>query len=212
VDVRTDAGATASILTQYLLEQEVPIPPPVATALYYGIRTDTLDMSRNVSDLDVKAHRHLLDLVDRERLRAIAHPRVRLAYFRHFRNALSATEIYGSLVLSTLGRVDNPEMVAEVADLLLRLEGITWVVCGGLYENNYYLSVRAAVPGKDAWRLLRDVLHDQGSFGGHGAVAGGRIPLVDDSDRGLKRLELELKKGFLAALGERGTPLVRLEE
>jgi len=33
-------GATCSMVTGYLMEQEVPLPQSVATALFYGIETE----------------------------------------------------------------------------------------------------------------------------------------------------------------------------
>ncbi len=206
VDIRPEVGATSSILTEYFHELDVEIPVRVASALYYGIRTDTADLSRNVSELDKKAHLDLYPLVDREALRAVTNPTVTTSYFQALRKALTTARIYGSVIICSLRRTDNPEMVAEVADLFLRLEGISWVVCGGFYNGVYYLSVRAAErKGKDAWLLLKDVLKGEGTFGGHGSVAGGRISTVDDSDRGLRRLENRLKRSFLEVLGERGS-------
>ena len=38
IDIRPGVGATASILTQYLQELDVPVDKRVATALLYGIR------------------------------------------------------------------------------------------------------------------------------------------------------------------------------
>ncbi len=210
-DIRTGTGATASILTEYLVDAEATIPPNIATALFYGLSTDTADFSRNVSDLDEKAHMVLLPKVDREALRRIRRPRIPVDYFRALGKALAGTEIYGSVVFSSLRHTDNPEMVAEMADLLVRLEGVAWAVCGGLYQNTYYISVRADEGlGKDAWLLLKDVLKDEGVFGGHGTVAGGRLPVIDTSERSIRKLENHLKKGFLDALGERGTVVKRL--
>ena len=205
-DIRPDVGATSSILTEYYEELGLEIPERTASALYYGIRTDTADLSRNVSELDKKAHLRLYPLVNREALRAITHPTVSTSYFQALRKAITTARIYGSAVICSLRRTDNPEMVAEMADLFLRLEGISWVICGGLFKGTYYLSVRAAEGrGKDAWLLLKDVLKGEGTFGGHGSVAGGRIQTVDDSDRGLRRLENRLKRSFLEVLGERGS-------
>src|SRR5262249_40393510 len=40
VDVRDGLGATCSIATSYLMEQELSLPAPLATALLYGIETE----------------------------------------------------------------------------------------------------------------------------------------------------------------------------
>lgn len=205
-DVRTDIGATCSIVTGYLMDREMEIPPRVATALLYGIRTDTADLSRNTSKLDEQAYMYLMARADRKALARISCPSLPKDYFRVFRKALNATRIHGKLVVCSLGVTENPEIVAELADLLLRLQGAEWVVTGGLYEGRYYISVRAKTYGRDAWSLLKEVLKDEGSFGGHGTVGGGSIPLTDDSPRGLRRLERRLMKNLLEALDETQTP------
>ncbi|MCA8970159.1 MAG: DHH family phosphoesterase [Planctomycetes bacterium] len=209
-DVRTDVGATCSIVTGYLMDLGLDIPPRVATALLYGIRTDTADLSRNTSPLDERAYLHLMQRADRKALASIAQPSLPANYFKVFRKALNATRIHGKLAVCSLGTTENPEIVAEYADLLLRLEGTEWVVTGGLYKDTYYVSVRAKTYGRDAWSLLREVLDGEGSYGGHGTVGGASIPLEDDSPRTLRRLERRLYQRLLDALGEGQTPAKRL--
>lgn len=209
-DVRTDVGATCSILTGYMMDLGMDIPPRVATALLYGIRTDTADLSRNTSPLDEKAYLHLMQRADRKALASISSPALPANYFRVFRKALNATRVHGKLAVCSLGETENPEIVAEYADLLLRLQGTEWVVTGGLFKNTYYISVRAKSYGRDAWSLLREVLDGEGSFGGHGTVGGGSIKLEDDSPRTLRRLERRLFQRLLEALDETQTPPTRL--
>ncbi len=204
-DVRTDIGATCSIVTEYLMDLDYEIPPRVATALLYGIRTDTADLSRNTGPIDEKAYLHLMLRADRKALARISRPSLPKDYFRAFRKAMNGVRIYGKVVVCSLGETENPEIVAELADLLLRLQDAEWVVTGGLYEGTYYISVRAKTWTSDAWHLLSEVLRDEGSFGGHGTVGGGSIPLADDSPRGLRRLERRLMKNLLEALGESQT-------
>jgi len=205
-DVRTDVGATCSILAGYLMELGLEIPARVATGMLYGIRTDTADLSRNTSDLDERAYMHLMARADRQALAEISKPSVPKNYFTVFRHALNQTRIFGRVVVCSLGVTDNPLIVAEVADLLLRLDEAEWVVTGGLYNNTYYISVRAKDYGRDAWSLLRDILDGEGSFGGHGTVGGGSIPVKDLSQRSLRRLERRLLRNLLSALGESHTP------
>lgn len=209
-DVRTDVGATCSIISGYLMELGIDIPPRIATALLYGIRTDTADLSRNASPLDENAYMHLMQCADRKALASIAQPALPTGYFRVFRKALNATRIHGKLAVCSLGQTENPAIVAEFADLLLRLEGAEWVVTGGLYKSTYYISVRAKSYGRDAWSLLKEVLEGEGSFGGHGTVGGGSIPLDDESSRTLRRLERRLFTRLLEAVGESHTPATRL--
>ena len=147
---------------------------------------------------------------DRKALARISQPQLPLEYFRVFRKALNAVRIHGKLVVCSLGQTENPEIVAELADLLLRLENAEWVVTGGAYEGIYYVSVRAKSYGRDAWSLLHEVLDGEGSFGGHGTVGGASIPLSDDSPRDVRRLERRLMKNLLEALDETQTPGISL--
>jgi nanoRNase/pAp phosphatase (c-di-AMP/oligoRNAs hydrolase) len=176
----------------------------VATALIYGIKTDTADLSRNVSDLDMRAHDFLFPLVDREKLVAIMRPRLPAAYFQVLKEALRKVRLYERVAMCSLGPIGSAEMVAEVADLLLRMEGVSAVFCGGLVDKTYYVSVRTDLGG-DAWRLIGDAMSGEtGTFGGHGSVAGGSIQLPDPNPRALRRLERRLERNILRSVGLEG--------
>jgi nanoRNase/pAp phosphatase (c-di-AMP/oligoRNAs hydrolase) len=106
--------------------------------------------------------------------------------------------------MCSLGSIGSAEMVAEVADLLLRMEGVSAVFCGGLVDKTYYVSVRTDLGG-DAWRLIGDAMSGEtGTFGGHGSVAGGSIQLPDPNPRALRRLERRLERNILRSVGLEG--------
>lgn len=204
VDVRPEVGATSSIVAGHLLTAGVVPSTQAATALAYGIRTDTADLSRNVSDLDLRAFEFLSPHIDRQKLAAITNPSLPVAYFRTLKDALTKVRLYDGLALCSLGRTTSAEMVAEVADLLLRMEGVRAVFCGGLVGQSYYVSVRTAVGG-DAWSLIRAGIDGEGgSCGGHGSVAGGSITLDSADSRALRRLERRLERNVLRAMGVSG--------
>ena len=211
-DVCTEIGATSSIVAGYLMRLNVPMPSDVATALYYGIRTDTADLSRNASPLDVAAYEFLASKIDRPKLAEITTPDLPLPYYKALRDALNNIRIYERVVLCSLGKISSPEMVAEVADLLVRLEGKQAVFCGGMADGKYYISVRSELPGRDAWRLLGDALDGEGSFGGHGSIAGGSVPVPDDNPRTIKRLERRLERNVLRSMGVEGATVSGLAE
>lgn len=203
-DVRTDVGATSSIVGGYLLAAGVTPSPQAATALAYGIRTDTADLSRNVSPLDLAVWDYLSPHVDRQKLAAIANPRLPVRYFEALKQALSKVRLYDGVTLCSLGRTASAEMVAEVADMLLRMEGVRAVFCGGLVGAQYHISVRTELGG-DAWALIRAGMDGQGgSCGGHGTVAGGAIPMEGADTRALRRLERRLERNVLHAMGVTG--------
>ena len=81
------------------------------------------------------------------------------------------------MVITDLGRVDTPDLVAEIADFLLRLEEADWAICMGRYEDSVVMSLRTGEEDAHAGKVIRRVVAGPGRAGGHGAMAGGRVPL-----------------------------------
>jgi nanoRNase/pAp phosphatase (c-di-AMP/oligoRNAs hydrolase) len=52
-DVRSDIGASSTILAGYLRAAGIDPPLPLITALFYGIKTDTMGLSRGAMAADV---------------------------------------------------------------------------------------------------------------------------------------------------------------
>lgn len=176
-DVRPWIGASSTILTQYLRAAECKPTMKLATALFYGIKTDTKALSRDTSAADVAAYFYLLPFVEVDALVEIENAQVPAAYFRNLAKAIDGARVYGDVVISTLGEMDYPDLAAEIADLFLRLEGVEWVICMGSYEDDLYLSVRARQEDADADALARAAVGERGSAGGRNTLAGGQIPL-----------------------------------
>ena len=64
VDVREDYGASATILFEYLLSQDVYLSTRLATILLYAIKSDTLFFSRQTNRVDLEAFSYLYPLAD----------------------------------------------------------------------------------------------------------------------------------------------------
>jgi len=201
-DIRPEYGATATIVGEYLVAAGLQFGKREASALVYAIRSETQDFRREFSGPD----KRLFDLVypnaDKRAIASIQSPRLPISYFRSIHRALESLEGVGTLVASHLGNVDQPDIVPEVADLLVRLEGKTWSLCTGAWEDRLYLSLRTTNPRADSGRLMRRLVGKRGKGGGHGMMAGGWISL--DQGRGgtprdlyrslLRRLAKALKK------------------
>ena len=127
LDLRDNYGATSTILTEYLRESKLDVEPKIATALFYGIAAETQDLGREATAADIEASHFLYPYANKRRLAKIENARVPREYFRVFREAIDHAALYDhKVVVSLLGDVQYPDMVAEVADFLLRLEGAEW--------------------------------------------------------------------------------------
>lgn len=176
-DIRPWIGASATIVTQYFRSANVKPPARIATGLFYGIKTDTKSLSRDTSAADVAAYFYLLPFVDVDAIVNIENAQVPPAYFRNLAKAMQAASVYEGVVISYLGQTGYPDLTAEIADLLLRLEGIQWVVCMGVYEQELYVSVRARSEDADAEKLAQTIIGELGSAGGRNTLAGGQVHL-----------------------------------
>jgi nanoRNase/pAp phosphatase (c-di-AMP/oligoRNAs hydrolase) len=112
-------------------------------------------------------------------------------------------------VIVDMGDVYVPEIVPEVAERLVSLEGLRWSLATGAYRGELYLSLRLNDRRINAGRLVRELCAPLGgSAGGHGAMAGARIPLLG---RPTSKVAEEVADAFLRAFHVRtgaGVPLV----
>lgn len=196
-DVRPEIGACATMLCEYLAAAEIEIDAPLATALFYGIKSDTRGLSRHTDELDIWAYTILRNLIDTDLLNQIEHVQLPRSYFRSLNDALANTRLYhcdllvagseetngngqpcvGDVAISMLFSMKRPDMASEVADLLLRLDGVCWAVCLGIFEDRLVISVRSDSADARAGRLVRSIVGRNGTAGGHDTMAGGRIHL-----------------------------------
>lgn len=174
-DVRPKYGATATIVAEYMIAAGVQPTHALATALVYAIRSETLDFAREHTGPDKAIHDLFFPQANHRLLARIQSPRLPLNYFANLHDALENLEAVDALILSHLGPIDQPDMVPEIADLLLRLEGKTWSLVTGYFGDRLYLSIRTTNPRADAGGLMRRLIGRRGKGGGHGMIAGGWI-------------------------------------
>jgi len=209
LDLRDQYGATSTILTEYLGESKLAIEPKIATALFYGIAAETQDLGRESTAADIEASHFLYPHTNKRRLAKIENARVPREYFRVFREAIDRAQLYDTVVVSMLGDVRYPDMVAEVADFLLRLDQVTWAAAIGTFGSCLHCSIRTTERDVNAGDLLQQVLGSK-LAGGHDMIAGGRIHVGPDP-AAHERAAVMVRGRLLAALGldpSHGQPLV----
>jgi nanoRNase/pAp phosphatase (c-di-AMP/oligoRNAs hydrolase) len=200
VDVRRSLGATCSIVTSYLREQDVAVPPRVATGLLYGIETELSGYPREASALDDSALLFLYPLADKDLLARIRNARLPQSHFECILRALQSSFVYDRLIISWVNDLPQPELAAEVVDFLIRFEEIDWAVCAGVYEDKLILSVRSTAEGARAGEMLRKVVGRMGKAGGHDRRAGGTIQLPSTSPTAVEQVQSLLRRSLLKAL------------
>lgn len=215
IDIRTGYGATATILTEYLLESGLEIPSKIATALSYGISSETQDLGRESSESDLQAYLALFPQSNKKILANIVHPRISRDTYMTLNRALHHSVLYKNAIATCLGEISNPDYVAFIADFMLRCERVNWSMCLGRFKDKLIVSIRTTNVKAQAGRFLRSLLGKKGTAGGHGMIAGGQVSCEKFEHDDCIKLEEELIQNFLKKLGYKDvkemTPLLTAE-
>ena len=186
-DIRTHLGATSTMVTGYLIEQRVVVTPQLATALLYGIDSETTGYPREASSLDDGALIWLFPRADKDLLAQIRNPKLPQSHFATFQHALANAFLYDELVVSWCGTVTQPDIIAEIADFFIRFDQVNWSLAAGVFEAQLKLSLRASSLGGRAGETLHAVVNGLGFAGGHDKRAGGAIVLARPSSRNRRK-------------------------
>jgi nanoRNase/pAp phosphatase (c-di-AMP/oligoRNAs hydrolase) len=200
VDVRHGLGATCSLVTSYLMEQELKVKERVATGLLYGIETELCGYPREASVLDDSAQQFLFPLANKDLLARIRNARLPQSYFECILQALQSSFVYDRLIISWVNDLPQPELAAEVVDFLIRYQEVDWAVCAGVHEDRLVLSVRTTLRNGHAGEMLRQVVGELGRAGGHDRRAGGFIALPSTTTHAVESVQGELRRRLLRAL------------
>jgi nanoRNase/pAp phosphatase (c-di-AMP/oligoRNAs hydrolase) len=199
-DIRSNYGATATIMYEYLMASSISINQPLATGLLYGIRSDTLDLGRESSKADIDAVVGLYPLANKRMLAEISQSEVSREFLSELSLGLANTRVHGKAVVSNIGRTRIPDAVSETADVILRLEGISWALCSAISGRQFFFSIRCSDPEGDAGQVAQVISNDLGTGGGHRSMAAGQIDTYKLSKDEIEELHTRIRKRFIKHL------------
>jgi nanoRNase/pAp phosphatase (c-di-AMP/oligoRNAs hydrolase) len=173
VDIRPDVGAASTMITQYLRTAGETISARLATALLYGIRTDTDVLRRGTSRDDITAYGFLQELADHELLRKVGRPAFSLAAVRAVGRAVAGLRTREDIAVAYAGRLDaqSAHVLPNVGDFCLAIEGVSWAAAGGRIGDELAINIRRAGSGAGAGDLARAMAEQEGMGGGHHSMA-----------------------------------------
>ncbi|NHN60392.1 MULTISPECIES: bifunctional oligoribonuclease/PAP phosphatase NrnA [Halorussus] len=177
VDHREAAGATATIMTEYVDALDVEFDETLATGLLFAIRRETLGFLRGVTREEYGAAQLLHDHADMEMLRRLSTPAVSGATVDAIADAVDNRTVRGSVLISHVGRTSERDALPQAADYLATLEGVETAIVFGLVDDEIELSARSTDTRVHIGNALHDIFDDVGSAGGHREMAGGQVPL-----------------------------------
>jgi nanoRNase/pAp phosphatase (c-di-AMP/oligoRNAs hydrolase) len=176
-DLRTAYGSTSTIFTEYLRAVGMEPSQRLATALVYGIKTDTLFLERGSNLADLSAFNFLYPLANKAMITRIERPALPREDLEAMGRALSHLQVDNSVAVVHLGEINREDVIPQMAEFCLQIEGVDWSVVSGLVHDRVVISVRNVGYVKSAGEIMKKLYDDIGSAGGHRAMAKAVVPL-----------------------------------
>ncbi len=178
-DVRPTYGSTSTILTEYYVNTGVRMSRKVATALFYGLKVDTGNLTRNVSDADVNAFRYLRNHADENMVRTIELSQMPATMLDFFGIAIANKKIARDMAFAYIGQLENPETCVYIADFLIKLSGVSWSVVACRTKEKIVVVFRSDGFRKHAGKVAEELFKEFGTAGGHRTMARAEMALVE---------------------------------
>lgn len=176
-DIRTACLATASVVTEYLLERKISLNKRLATALYYGIQTDSRGQHRAPTSVDRTAIAKLEKKIDRTLLRRIEFSHYSSNDLHYFEIALAKRRYAHNVLYAHLGHVPSSDACVQVADFFIRVKEAHWALVTGVVGEMLIIVFRCDGLQKNAGKLAHMTFGELGSAGGHTTMGRAEISL-----------------------------------
>ncbi len=173
-DIRT-VGACATLIAEYYAESGTTPDSDTATALLYGIKMDTLQFTRGVTEQDIEMFRFLFPLCDQEKLADLERNNMEFTDLKAYGAAIESIELYDKIGFSCIPFPCPDALIAILSDFILALIEVDVAVVFSFRQDGVKLSVRSEDENIHAGNLLHEALAGVGSGGGHAAMGGGFI-------------------------------------
>ena len=178
-DIRSDFGSCSTIVYSYYKEMGITPAPEVATVLMLGLLTDTALMTRSVSPADLEMYTSLYERVDNEAVNALLRNKIQVGDLPLFRQAIDSVRIDDGFAFCYFAEGCPENLLGILGDFFLSASEIQFVLLCARNEGRINFSVRSEQARWNAGAVIRTVLEDVGSGGGHRDMAGGVIENPD---------------------------------
>jgi len=183
LDILEDYGANASIMTEYLKAGKITPSPRLATALFYGIKTDTHNFVNTSIRNDMESFKYLYRFTNLSILRKIESSEMTRGMLAKYRLAMERLVLFSDIAFVHMEKVDNPDTLVLIADFFMKIAEIQWSIVSGVYNKTLIVILRNASFDGDAGKTARKLFGPwKGSAGGHKNAARAEIPLENILD------------------------------
>jgi nanoRNase/pAp phosphatase (c-di-AMP/oligoRNAs hydrolase) len=199
-DIRTDVGATSSIVFSYFMELQTPIPSDLSATLLYAIESDLAGAAGAPTQLDNIALSSLTLTADTRKLYQMRYVDLPLSYYNAYSAGLANAVYFDDVMVSHIGEIDSLEKPAVIADFLLRFDKVQWSLVTAVHGSRMVMSLRTSSSKGSAGEAMRRLVRNLGDGGGHRSKAGGYVTLQNGSAKEIERVRKTLRSRLLRIL------------
>jgi len=170
-DIRPNYGSLSTMMMEYCLAAKIRIPKKLYTALFYGIKTDTNNFERDSILEDIGAYYLAYSRANRQLIRRIELNQIPERFLKYYDYAFHYKRRYRDRIVCYLEKVESADTCVQVADFLLRLTGIYYVVIAGIVKERLIIVFRGDGYRQDCGSIAIKAFGGYGSAGGHKSAA-----------------------------------------
>jgi nanoRNase/pAp phosphatase (c-di-AMP/oligoRNAs hydrolase) len=185
VDIRDNYGAASSIMTEYLRAASITPSTRLATALFYGIKTDTDNFARTSTSADIKAFRYLYPHVNLNIIKKIESSEINKKSIAAFRHAFEVLQLVDDTAFVHMGEVTDADTLVIVADFFMKMAEASWCLTSGIHGKKLIIIIRYVGFRFHAGQVATRLFNKYGSAGGHKNAARAEIPLSTLKDQNI---------------------------
>lgn len=189
-DIRSQVGACSTVIAWYFIENKIEIPVELATALAYGIKMDTANLTRRAVNLDVDMFCHLYKRADKDILLSFESSSLRRNDLLAYQEAISNLRLHGRIGIAKIGDDCSEAIIGSISDFLMTLSEVDFTLVYSYRVGGLKFSVRSEAKTVDAGKIIKEALTGLGDGGGHATMAAGFLPNLNTEEEIIKMAHL----------------------
>ncbi|MBR6395857.1 MAG: DHH family phosphoesterase [Lachnospiraceae bacterium] len=199
-DIR-QVGACATIICGYYKDLGIEPDALTASALLYGLKMDTAQLTRGVTEEDIDAFAYLFPLSDSSLVTKLERNTLEFADLKAYGAAIENIKVFGRVGFSYIPFSCPDAVIAIISDFILQLNEVEVAIVYSAREDGMKFSVRSEAEDVDAGKIANEALKEWGNGGGHASMAGGLIK-SDNLDKLGPYPDAVINQIFLHVMGE----------
>lgn len=194
-DVRI-VGACCTLVAEYFKKLQIIPDKKTATALLYGIKMDTNQFTRGVTELDIEMYAFLNPYIDEATMKAVSGNTLEFSDLAAFGAVFQTIRVFDNIGIAFIPFSCPDALIAMISDFILTLDKVDFVIVYSKRDTAWKFSVRSEDENLDAGEIIHEALLGIGSGGGHACMAGGIIPIAVVKEMG-RSADTEICELFL---------------